>query len=116
MHDIVRTMADDDRKHDPWGAGMNTLGAVCDVLHHEGGTIPTEVRYSPGMGGPIVTYDATTGEGYHANELMAGLHPEQHPGYWVKGYAPNLTIADLEHAAIVLHRYLNLVKLAGRDY
>lgn len=118
IHPIIREMADDDRKHDPWGAGMGALGAVCDVLHVEGGTIPTSAGYWPSMGLTLAAMIAEQDSGEYDRQrtLLAGLYPEDFPGFWVEGYEPNLTIADLEYAARVLDRYLDQVRLAGRDY
>lgn len=111
MHTIIREIADDDRAYDPWGTGMTALGAVCDVLAVEGEDVPAEAGYSPGIFGPQVDPDD-----YHATTLLAALHPEQYPDAWVEGYAPNMTTDDLEYAARILSRYLDWVRLAGRDY
>lgn len=115
MHKIIREMANEDRVTDPWGAGMMALGAVCDVLFIEGGVIPTSAGYWPAMG---LTHDAMVehDEFTQQRTLLAGLHPEQFPGFWVEGYEPDMTVDDLEYAARVLDRYLDLVKHAGRDY
>lgn len=109
MHEIIRGIADDDRAYDPWGAGMAALGAVCDVLHEYDGEIPESAEYRPGVFGPDLSGDA-------ARTLLAGMFPERFPGFWVEGYRPDLTLADLEHAARVLSRYLDWVCFAGRNY
>lgn len=108
MHKLIREIADDDRRYDPWGAGMTALGAVCDVLHVEGGGVPAEAEYSPGVGVDTEDHNVTT--------LLAGLYPGRYVGFWVEGYAPNLRLSDLEYAARILSRYLDWVRLAGRDY
>ena len=53
---------------------------------------------------------------YYAMTLLTALHPDEHPGAWVEGYQPNMTADDLEYAAQILSRYLDWVRLAGRDY
>lgn len=111
MHTLIRDIADDDRAYDPWGAGMAALFAICDVLATEGEDIPTEAAYSPGAMGPHVDADDD-----RARTLMAGLFPDRFPGFWVDGHRPNLTVSDLQYAARVLCRYLDLVRIAGRDY
>ena len=118
IHPIIRGMADDDRDHDPWGTGMMTLGAICDVLSVEGGDIPAEAGYRPamGLGRDALADDAEDGEFYHQRDLLAGLYPDEFPGHWVDGYEPDLSMGDLEYAARVLHRYLDVVRLAGKDY
>lgn len=111
MHKIIRDLADDDRAYDPCGSGMLALGAVCDVLAVKGGDIPADAGYSSGALG--VGIDP---EDNHATDLLAGLDPDAFPGHWVEGYTPNLTLADVEYAAVILSRYLDFVRLAGRDY
>ncbi len=111
MHKIIRDIADDDRAHDPWGTGMAALGACCDVLAVERKQVPAEAGYSPGAAGPALEPGDS-----RAETLMAALHPDRFPGYWVDGYQPDLSIDDLQHAARVLSRYLDWVRLAGRDY
>lgn len=110
MHKIIREIADDDRAYDPWGAGMMALGAVCDALHVAGGEVPVEAGYRPGAGGPDVMGDETL------ETVLAGLYPDRYEGYWVEGYVPGLSLADVEYAARILSRYLDWVRLAGRDY
>lgn len=109
MHAIIRDIADDDRAYDPWGAGMTALGAVCDVLAVEGGDVPASAGYRPGVFGPDVSY-------CQAKSLLAALHPNRFRGYWVDGFVPDLSVADLEYAARILSRYLDWVRVAGRDY
>lgn len=111
MHALIRDIADDDRAYDPWGAGTAALAAVCDVLAVEGEDVPSEAGYSPGAAGPHIEPEDS-----HAETLMAGLRPNRFPGFWVEGYRPNLTVSDLQYAARVLSRYLDFVRLAGRDY
>lgn len=111
MHKIIRDIADDDRAYDPWGAGMAALVAVCDVLAVEDEHVPAEAGYRPGAGGPHIDPDDS-----NAVSLMAGLHPDRYQGFWVEGYAPNLTVADLTYAARILSRYLDLIRRAGRAY
>lgn len=116
MHTIIREIADDDRAYDPWGAGTNALGAVCDVLATEGEPVPSEAGYrlSP-VAGPIIDTDPDTGD-HAATTVLAALNPGDFPGFWVDGYTPGLTVADLQYAARILSRYLDWVRLAGRDY
>lgn len=118
IHPIIQEIANNDRQHDPWGSGMMALGAVCDVLSVEGGHIPPEAGYRPamGLGREALADTDEDSEFYYQRDLLAGMYPDEFPGYWVEGYEPNLTTEDLEYAAKVLHRYLALVKLAGRDY
>lgn len=117
MHEVIREIADNDRTYDPWGAGMGALGAVCDVLWVEGGSIPAEAGYRPALAltRAALTRDAC-GEFDDQRTLLAGLDPDEFPGFWVDGYDPGLSLDDLEHAARVLSRYLDVVKIAGRDY
>lgn len=121
LHPIVKAMVDDDRKHDPWGSCLGTLGPVCDVLWVMGAydVIPSSAGYRPamGLGHPgDLRHDKTSGENHQAHELLAALDPEFDPGYWIEGYEPNLTFDDLEYAARVLDRYADVLTLAGRDY
>lgn len=111
MNSIIREIADDDREYDPWGTGMTALGACCDVLAVEGEHVPAEAGYSPGAAGPFIEPEDS-----NANTLLAALHPDRFPDFWVPGYRPELSVADLQHAVRVLSRYLDLVRLAGRDY
>ncbi len=99
MHEIIREMADDDRDYDPWGAGMTALGAVCDVLAVNGEPVPASAGYSPGAGGPHIE----PGD-YWAETLLVELENGA------------VDVQDLDYAARILSRYLDWVRLAGRDY
>lgn len=112
MHPLLREMADEDRKHDPWGACLGALGPICDVLYVECGHIPPSAGYRPGGIPPgagldrsrLDTYDPITGENSYTAEIYRALD------------AGELGVTDLEDAACVLDRYADLVKAAGRDY
>jgi hypothetical protein len=97
-----------DIKHDPWGTGLLVAGAIADVLYVEHGEIPESAGYRPPMMGSFtradLTYNAVSGENDLQADLLQMLDNEA------------VTMADLEHAMRVLDRYLDLVKLAGRDY
>lgn len=121
IHSVIREIADDDRAHDPWGAGMSALGAVCDVLFALGDSelIPVEAGFRPAMASSQdieELRDDGTGENYHAHAILAAMDSTFDPDYYVFGFLHDLTVDDLEYAADVLTRYLDLVKLAGRDY
>lgn len=110
LHGLIREFADEDRVHDPWGAGMSVLGPICDVMSASGNgsSIPGSVGYSPGYtlqnGLFDLIHNPVTGENYVAGSLVAAI------------WEGRMTFADLEHAARVLDRYLDLVRAAGRDY
>lgn len=96
-----------DHKYDPWGSGMIVAGAICDVLYTLDGEIPSAAGYRPAAGlrtTADLALDPVSGENELQSELLELLTTGE------------LQLVDLEHAARVLDRYLDLVKLAGRDY
>jgi hypothetical protein len=113
LHSLIREIADTDRAYDPFGAGMAALFAVCDVLYAADEYVPAEAGFRPGMGQPTGSVDPDDSS---ATTLLAGLCPEEFPGYWIDGYSPNLSVADLQYAARILSRYIDWITLAGRDY
>lgn len=90
VREIIRELAWD-RAYDPYGSGMAALGAVVDVLWTNGEGVPSAIA----TGGPAGS------EGM--DELAAALDE-------------GATIDDVRYFMFVLDRYLDLVKLAGRNY
>lgn len=111
MHSIIRELADDDRAHDPFGAAMRALGTLCDVLYADGETVPAVAGFRPAMGQGDIDPDDS-----NAVTVMAALYPDRFPGYWVEGYAPNLSVEDVEYAVRILSRYVDWCEAAGRSY
>lgn len=105
MNALLKELIDNDRKYDPWGAAMATAFAVCDVLTvlGEGQEIPAEMQYRPAMGLNEETL-RNPEESYQECEILTALDAEE------------LSIDDLAYALGVIDRYLDLLKLAGRDY
>lgn len=104
LHRLLREMADDDRKHDPWGACLGALGPICDLMTviGEGSGIPGSAGYRPAMGLGMWSIAA---DSYVGEELVLAWFTDD-----------SLDHPDLEYAARVLDRYADLIKAAGKDY
>lgn len=96
-----------DTAHDPWGSAMIVTGAICDVLYVLQGKIATGLEYRPaaGLQGRVdLVHDPVSGENDLQAELLELVDQDL------------IKVADLEYAARIFDRYLDLVRLAGKDY
>lgn len=95
---------------DRWGSAMMAAGAVCDVATVAGelDSIPDGLQYRPGVGLLSLTLDdLATGDladSYEVATLAAAY------------IAGEITGADLDLAARILDRYLDVLRAAGEDY
>jgi hypothetical protein len=91
--DLVRELADD-HKYDPYGSGMNALGTVTEALWVLGAYVPADIA---------------TFQPWHAPEEEA---------VWVitDVESGHQDVEALEYFMYVLSRYIDIVRLAGRDY
>lgn len=129
---VLQLMRDDDLT-DPWGTGMAWLGGVCDTIYDaDPNLVPAQCGYRPGMGGPevpgatilgatgpermvIADVPSPTGDVWlWAHNVDEESIPEE-PPYW-SDPTFGRRITELVEAALLLHRYLNWCRLAGRDY
>lgn len=101
IHPMIREVIDNDRRHDPWGAAMAAHFALCDVMYHEGLSIPDEWQYRPGL---IARHPGVV----DMDDGCCDLHDE-----WLCGYFDHEAMV---YAGNVLHRYEGLLDHLGRSY
>lgn len=96
VREAVRELAWD-REHDPYGSAMVALGAVVDTLWLNGEGVPSAIATpSPG-------WDGEEAVAQDAHDIDATL-------------SIGATTDDVRYWALVLARYVNVIRLAGRDY
>src|SRR5688572_4222545 len=85
---------------DPWGTGMAWCFALAEVLYVEYGEISSEFRPSPLM----EEGDRESVEGYEAETLFELIDDE------------DIDQSDIQRVYQIVSRYVDWVRLAGRDY
>lgn len=103
MNKAIREVLDNsDRAYDPFGAAMQVMGAMCDLLEVNGTPefIPAAVGYRPALGltAEVVNDDWT------AAEFLDLLGAE------------TIDYFDMRDALLILDRYIGLLVVLGRDY
>ncbi len=83
----------EDWRYDPWGSAMSVLFDLCDRLYHRDGETPAEWHYQPGISGPALEPDS----------------------YWFEIFR-DTSSAVLITFGHTLHRYIERLRMAGRDY
>lgn len=93
VREIVREIAED-HAYDPYGSGMLALEAVTDALYVMGDGVPSAITQFP--------------MGYRAGEN----------GQYIAGRVDSekFTSDDVRYFMFVLSRYIDVVRLAGRNY
>lgn len=90
-----------DIEHDPFGEAMVMLGAIVDLLADEGIGIPSAIA-SGSMG---IDWGSDTADGdVTAQELWQGMANGAY------------SVDDVQYAMFVMSRYVDIVRMAGRDY
>lgn len=92
----------DDLSHDPWGTAFEHAWALCEAFAYreEWEYIPPGLKYSPGIRGPFADPEDDYLTACYLAELDRGhFTPEQG-----------------QRALLVLDRYLDVCRRAGRDY
>lgn len=90
---IVRDIAED-HAHDPYGSGMLALEAVTDALFAMGDGIPSA----------ITTFPMAHRAGENGQDIAGRVD------------AGDFSSDDVRYFMFVLSRYIDVVRLAGRDY
>lgn len=97
----------DDHSHDPYGTSVSHCMALCEALgaHGHEDLIPPEIEFRPSPLGWLL-------------ELETDPELQSWPDCEYADMIDDGTISPEEaaHAAAVLGRYLQFVKLAGKDY
>ena len=94
--------------HDPddeWGWAVSWSFAVAEVLHFNGHDVPAEMGYRPGL--RWIEYD-------DAGRPILEDWPDEHVNELLHDGA--VTPDDLKRAGVILARYCNLLRAAGRSY
>lgn len=126
---ILDMMRDGDT-HDMWGLAMGWGYGVAEVLYDaDPNEVPAELEYRPSIAGPEVPTGSDEPEAhripltmipYETAEVWTFLHQTEAPyaddlPYWddptFKG-----RVAELRFAGRCLHRYLDWLRAAGKDY
>lgn len=95
MRAIVRGLAWD-HAHDPYGSGMYVLGEIVNALWRCGEGVPSFI--STGTLGPYPTGSDDVAQIVHTIE------------------SGEITTDDARYFMFVMSRYIDVVRLAGRDY
>lgn len=107
---VLTLMREDDLKGDPWGTAMAWGFAVCEVLYAAGEVVPGELDFRPS---PLVRVSDAVPEEWPDSDVWHLLHRTE--GHWVEpGYGAS--VAELQAAARVLARYLDVCLAAGLGY
>jgi hypothetical protein len=101
---ILAIMRDDDLS-DPWGTGMSWAWAVCSNLDLMGEDVPAGLGYQPGAGGAVL-------ESFEDEMVREYLLAVPQPGE----PTAEERITEVQRAGVILDRYLDWCKAAGRDY
>lgn len=105
---ILNLMREDDIAHDPWGTAMAWGFAVCEVLYAAGEEVPRTLDYLPS---PYVALSTERPEEFPDCVVWDALHDAS---AWVSG--TTISVEDVQYAGLIIGRFLDWCKLAGRDY
>lgn len=120
---VLQILRDNWDFHDPWGSGMAAAWGVCENMAAIGQDVPDSLGYSPGMGGPeyigapfsdggYMTEEDVSYETARVQEYLDLINVD----WWKWTDEDKARFSEVRQAAILLSRYLDWCKLAGRDY
>jgi hypothetical protein len=101
---VLNLMRDDDLG-DPWGTAMAWAWSVCVNLDLIGEDVPDALGYSPGAAGAFLE----SWEDHAVRDYLIAVPGPGEP-------TADERIAEVGEAALLLDRYLDWCKAAGRDY
>jgi hypothetical protein len=104
MNPILRDLITDDPA-DLWGAALSVHYAIADVLTAWGEHVPRHWEFRPSLVAEQKTLNRlVNSRNYEDSEIAIAV------------LAGKVTADDLRYAGNVLHRYTNVLHLAGKSY